>query len=388
MRCKLAGKGPDVDEPARLLADHTFRQTLESQVAGAQAGTLLRSLKIKLLSNCNLRCVMCRYWRIPRRSLPLDVVCRTLDDAAALGCRKVHLSGGEVTLYKQLNTVIAHAARSMRVNLTTNGVVLDRPRVRRWMDNGLHAVSISLDGATAATHDAIRGVRGAFDQSIKGIRNLVRERERRGMRLRLRINTVVSRKNLAEQPNLIRLAAELGATDVVPMPVDGASADRPAVEEILAYNMDIAPELARLRRRYGFSVSDDRIYLFGRTSQELALAAMGNYALGYYERHLCYAPYLHTFVSHLGDVFACCMTAERMPSLGNVYTRSLTEIFTGPEYEHFRRMMSQQRHEMCAHCDQFLPENRLLNEVLGSELNSPPVVRESVRVALPMILSI
>ena len=56
----------------------------------------------------------------------------------------------------------------------------------------------------------------------------MRENGRRGGKVRLRINTVVQRRNLAEQAELVRLAVELGACDVVPMPIDGESADRPS----------------------------------------------------------------------------------------------------------------------------------------------------------------
>ncbi len=375
-----------MDSPAQLLDDPAARAALARQARGEPAGTLLRSLKIKLISTCNLRCVMCRYWRIPRRSLPVDGVLKVLDSAAALGCRKVHLSGGEVTLYEGLEAVIAHASRAMRVNLTTNAVLLDRPRARRWIDAGLHAVSVSLDGATADTHDSIRGVTGAFDQSIKGIRSLVREREKRGARVRLRINTVVQRKNLSEQAELLRVAAELGACDVVPMPVDGASADRPDAADIARYNAAIAPEVAKLRLRYGFPTGPERVYPFGVSPAEIAFAATGAYALGYYDRHQCYAPYLHAFVSHRGDVFACCMTAERMPSLGNVLTESLADIFRGPRYEAFRAEMRRQRLAMCEKCDQFLPENRQIRDALGEPPANPAGPwRATTGRALPVI---
>jgi MoaA/NifB/PqqE/SkfB family radical SAM enzyme len=385
-----------VDSPEQLLDDPALRRLLHAQVAGREQGGLLRSLKVKLLSTCNLRCTMCDYWRIPRRRLEREVACRLLDDAAVLGCRKVHLSGGEVTLYPDLVSVIDHAVmKGLRVNLTTNGVLLDRPTARAWIDAGLHAVSVSLDGSCAATHDAIRGVAGAFDQAVKGIRSLRRECQRRGSRLRLRINTVLQRRNLSEMPALLRLAVELGACDVVPMPVDGASADRPVLDDILRYNARVAPEVADVRRKFGLPATLERIFPLGRTRDEIALAARGHYALGHYDRHLCYAPWLHAFVSHHGDVFACCMTNERMPPLGNVHETSLKEIFRGAAYDRFRREMTVRRLAMCSHCDQFLPENRLMDDRLGPPglgASVPPIPaagqrRRALPLALPAVPS-
>jgi MoaA/NifB/PqqE/SkfB family radical SAM enzyme len=355
-----------MDNLPDLLADPDARGQLARHVAGGEPAGLLRSLKLKLISTCNLRCRMCRYWRIPRRSLPVATVCQVLDSAVGLGCRKVHLSGGEVTLYDDLPAVIAHAVGlGMRVNLTTNGVLVDRTRARRWIDAGLHAASFSLDGSCPATHDAIRGVAGAFERTVKGMRVLRRESERRRARVRLRVNMVLQRSNLAELPGVIRLAAELGAVDVVPMPVDGAGAERPTPQEIHAFNATRAGEVLKLRRRFGMPCHAGRLYPFGRTEEEVAQAAAGHYALGYYQRHLCYAPYLHAFVGHTGDVYACCMTAERMPSLGNVCRQSLADIFRGPAYEALRRQMSARRLPMCSHCDQFLEENRLVGSRLG-----------------------
>jgi radical SAM protein with 4Fe4S-binding SPASM domain len=355
-----------MDNLRELLDDPEQRHRLACHISGEEQASLLRSLKVKLISTCNLRCGMCRYWRIPRRSLPLDVVRAVLDSAAGLGCRKVHLSGGEVTLYEPLPAVIRHAARlGMRVNLTTNGVLVDKERARSWLDGELHGASFSIDGARAETHDAIRGVAGAFKQTVKGIRVLRREILRRVSRTRIRINTVLQRDNLHELPDLHRLAAELGAVDVVPMPVDGTDVPRPTREQIIAYNTEIAPEIHRLRQRYGMSLDEQKVYPFGRTEAELTEAVAGRHALGYYEHHLCYAPYLHSFVGHTGNVYACCMTSERMPSLGNVLEQSLADIFRSPAYEAFRRSMRSRRLPMCAHCDQYLEENSLVSTRLG-----------------------
>lgn len=360
-----------MDSPEQVLADTALRGRLLRHVRGDEPGGMLRSLKVKLLSSCNLRCEMCDYWRIERIELPFAVVRRALDDAAALGCRKVHLSGGEVTLYPDLEAVIAHGvAVGLRVNLTTNGVELDRRRARAWVEGGVHAVALSLDGARADTHDTIRGVPGAFDRAVKGARNLMRENARRGRRVRLRINTVVQRRNLAEQVELVRLAVELGACDVVPMPIDGESADRPSLAELREYNAAIAPRVAEVRHQFGLPTSPDRVYPFGEG--DLRPAAAGDYARGYYDRHLCHAPWLHCFVSHRGDVFACCMTNERMPALGSIHRDSLRDLFAGQAYERFRAAMRGRRLDMCRHCDQFLPENRALNDGLGLPPTAAP----------------
>ena len=346
-----------------LLHNERHRDRLAQQIdqLDAEPASYLRSLKIKIISTCNLRCEMCKYWRIAKQQLPKDVIIPVLDSAASLGCQKVHLSGGEVTLHPHLNVVIAHAAGlGMRVNLTSNGLAVNKERAHAWIGAGLRSASFSLDGVRAKTHDQIRGVSGAFKRTLRAIRLLARERDRRQAKLKIRINTVVSKRNLGELPDLIRLAGELGAVDVVPMPIDGMPDLLPSAVQIQDFNERIVPLTYELRVRYGMPTTPGRLYPLGRTLEQRQLAAQGRYGFGYYEQHLCYAPWLHTFVSHTGEVFACCMTREKMPALGNVFQQSLVEIFQGTAYRQFRRQMRRERLTVCANCDQYLAENRLV----------------------------
>ena len=351
-----------------MLQSDAHCDSLTGQVAGKLPATSLRSVKIKIISNCNLRCEMCRYWQIAKARLEPDVVFSVLDHAAALGSKKVHFSGGEVTLHPDTPRFIEHATQlGMRVNLTSNGIALDREKAKQWIAAGLRAASFSIDGTDARTHDKIRGVEGAFKKTCKAVRILKREIGRRPKtKLKIRINTVVSQQNFEQLPALIELAGQLGALDVVPMPVDGDRVIRPTVKEIRFYNEQIAPQVLEARNRWGMPINSSRIYPFGRTKKELEMSTLGQYAQGYYENKPCYAPWLHAFVSHDGRVFVCCMTRQRIDSLGNVNRRTLTEIFQGERYERLRRQMLEDRLPICGHCDQFTSENRLVeNRING-----------------------
>ena len=110
-----------------LLREAETRRRLARHVEGGEPAGLLRSIKLKIISTCNLRCEMCKYWRIAKETLPRETIFAVLDSAASLGCAKVHLSGGEVTLHKHLNDAIEHAQNlGMRVNLTSNGVLMNK----------------------------------------------------------------------------------------------------------------------------------------------------------------------------------------------------------------------------------------------------------------------
>ncbi|HYF73083.1 MAG TPA: radical SAM protein, partial [Nocardioides sp.] len=76
--------------------------------------------------------------------------------------------------------------------------------IAKMVAAGVKAVSLSLDGATPATHDAVRGIPGHFDQTVLAIRALVEAG------LKVQINTTVMRANLGELADIAALMAETG----------------------------------------------------------------------------------------------------------------------------------------------------------------------------------
>jgi len=77
--------------------------------------------------------------------------------------------------------------------------------VSRIAGCGAKAVSVSLDGASAATHDGVRGIPGHFDMTIDAIRALV------AAGVTVQVNTTVMRVNVAELADIAALLAQTGA---------------------------------------------------------------------------------------------------------------------------------------------------------------------------------
>ncbi len=346
---------------------------LQQAVNTSDLSPAITSAKIKLTEGCNLRCVMCSYWRsVPRGELTRDEVLRVIDEMREMGLKKVHFSGGELFLRADAVEILcATAAHGVHVNLTTNGTLLDRDMARELVRGRIHSMSFSLDGPDAKTHDRIRGQRGAFEATLRGIRFVDEERKRQGRRLHLRINTVLQKRNYLLHAEMIDLAARLGAVDLRPMPVDEGQKSRSrkvslSIEQIQEYNQVVAPEVAARRAFHGFSTHPDHVYPFGQTEQETALSGRGQYARGFYRRNICFVPWLHTFLDWHGNVSLCCMTRGQTPSLGSVRENSIREIFNGERYRAVRRLFREERLPVCHRCDDFRPENRLLNRELAS----------------------
>jgi MoaA/NifB/PqqE/SkfB family radical SAM enzyme len=124
----------------------------------------VQRLGLHLTDRCQLDCQHCL--RDPDRAprdLPLATLARVLDQAAALyRIRHVSLTGGEPTLHPEFGAVLdAIAARGCAWDMVTNGRrfaavdrLLDARPARRA---ALRALTLSLDGADEATHDAVRG---------------------------------------------------------------------------------------------------------------------------------------------------------------------------------------------------------------------------------------
>ncbi len=324
---------------------------------------LLSSVKIKLTSFCNLRCKMCHYWKTEREeALSTEQWMDVLGQLAALGCRKVHFSGGEVFLRRDYLDLIEHGtALKLKINMTTNGTLLTKDRLRRLVKAKPNSISLSLDGPKASVHDAIRGIPGSFKRTLGTLRQLV------GKVPRVRVNSVIQRTNYRHLPALVELVAELGATELHPMPVDekGPRRNRLSRWQIDHYNAEIAPQVLAARKKAGFSIAPWVIFPFGVSDTEIEGSRKGQYSMGLYQHKPCLSPWMHLFIGWDGETYLCCMTNRRMPSLGNVGRQTVAEIFNGqPMREVRERFLQLQLESSCGRCDMVSAENVMLHQAL------------------------
>jgi MoaA/NifB/PqqE/SkfB family radical SAM enzyme len=94
--------------------------------------------------------------------------------------------------------------RGSQLKIETNGHYLSEENCARLKDLGVKAVQVSLDGATSATFGRMR-VRGEFDRTIGGIRNLA------AAGVPIEVNFSPASFNIHEAERIVDLAFELGA---------------------------------------------------------------------------------------------------------------------------------------------------------------------------------
>jgi len=151
---------------------------------------------------CNLRCIHCysssqniQY----SDELTTAEARRMIDDLAAFGSPVLLFSGGEPLMREDLPELAQYAVSlGMRAVLSTNGTLLTRGKVAVLKKIGLSYIGVSLDGLQA-THDRFRGVTGAYEAAMRGIRICREEGIKVGVRF------TINRKNAADIPAIFDL---------------------------------------------------------------------------------------------------------------------------------------------------------------------------------------
>jgi len=116
-----------------------------------------------------------------------------LSKLSNVGLPALAFSGGEPLAREDFFEVVAYAKKRIPyVSLATNGTLITKDNAERLKDAGIDYVEISLDGASAATHDWFRGIPGAFERTMEGIKNCI------DVGIDTCIATVIQKENFAE----------------------------------------------------------------------------------------------------------------------------------------------------------------------------------------------
>ncbi|MBI4341044.1 MAG: radical SAM protein [Candidatus Omnitrophica bacterium] len=156
---------------------------------------------------CNLHCVHC-YTDSENRAYPgelgADDVQRMLEDLAVFQIPALLLSGGEPLAHPYFFQYARYAAGlGLKLTLSTNGTLIDRPTAERIQQTGFRYVGISFDGL-GKINDQFRGKAGAFDAALAGVRHLKAVGQKVGLRFTL------TRRNVDALPQIFELVEREG----------------------------------------------------------------------------------------------------------------------------------------------------------------------------------
>jgi MoaA/NifB/PqqE/SkfB family radical SAM enzyme len=256
---------------------------------------------------CDQRCVHCQIWMGPsprRPVLGLEERLAVVDQALADGAREALLTGGEPLISPDLWPVAERLARGhARLMLATNGMQLElhSERVARLF----HEVYVSLDGASAVSHDALRGA-PAFERVRRGVAAL---RSRASGPLVIARSTLHA-GNLETFEEIVAAARDAGFHHVSFLPLDASSAafggDAAARHALVPSAAQVAGFEATIDRLAGARALADGFVLepadkLRRIARHLRASGGG----AAFERPECDAPWWSSVVEADGAVRPC-----------------------------------------------------------------------------------
>jgi len=213
--------GIDEDYLKIYLRDSYMRRGLASLILGLGYYGITRPQRIyapfmivwDFTKVCNLKCAHCYALASPYPSqgeLSLEGKLRVLKEIDESGVAILAISGGEPLLNRDFWIIAERAYKAgLLVSVATNGTLISRSVARRLKEVGVRYVEVSVDSPYPEVHDRFRGVKGAWDKAINGIKNAKAEK------LNVGIAFTVTKLNYKDVDDMIRLAKELGVDAVV-----------------------------------------------------------------------------------------------------------------------------------------------------------------------------
>lgn len=169
----------------------------------------LRMIAWEVTRGCNLSCMHCRAsseYGPYEGELDTGQCLKLLDDIAAFSSPVIILTGGEPYFREDIFVIASYGEKKgLRMVLATNGTLVTDEIALKTIAAGIKRVSISIDGHDAKSHDAFRGVPGAFDGAMAGINAF----KRAGMEFQ--INSTITKVNQDRIEDIFNLTLKLGA---------------------------------------------------------------------------------------------------------------------------------------------------------------------------------
>jgi MoaA/NifB/PqqE/SkfB family radical SAM enzyme len=357
----------DASESLPLLPEQTglpdAYRLPDRMVRGPIMANTPRVVFIEVTNRCNLLCETCPrtyFTREPLKTLNYDEFLYIVEQFPEM--RRCTLHGiGEPLLNRALPRMIAYLkARGIEVLFNSNGALLTPTWQEALVRSGLDEFRCSIDGAQPETYARIRGA-DVLHKVIRGLDGLVRTKTRLDATVpRISIWCVATRENLAELPDLVRLAARLAVPEVYlqrmvffasePGAQYGMAREELAVfDTALTQQEAIIAECETLSAQLGVAFRASG----GRDARGSLAAQRSRDAAPW---RACLRPWTTAYVTANGNCLPCCIspfTTNDYESLilGNLFARPFIEFWNNAAYQQFRaKLLSTQPHKACANC--------------------------------------
>lgn len=327
--------------PARARANAALRDR-ELVLGSSTVGSRPSRFFFSVTERCNLRCAHC-ITHAPERTRSgaartmTPSVLDALRDDLGLSSYFAFVHGGE-SLTAPIFFDVLRAIREARgsepyaAHLLTNGVMLSVDVADRLVSAGVSSLSVSLDGATRETNDAIReGAR--FGEICASIAAVTAWRKEAKKDLRIGLSYVVLAQNVAEIEAFVELGAQLGV-DWIKLEEGVPATDfarRSLVSCTAPETRSVIERALRRGREAGLVMVDhtiERAFFRCRMDDETRAFLEADEFANRGEIHPCRTPWDTACIEPNGDVRALDFFG---PVLGNVTKTPLVELWNGDE---------------------------------------------------------
>ena len=279
---------------------------------------------------CNCRCRMCQRWNDPRTETMTTghyrSLAREFDDMAV---HQISIAGGEPLMRKDVFEIIrGFADYGQSVNLCTNGLLVDH-YLEQIADSGATCITVSLDGASARSHDAIRGIPGSYETITRGIHRLLAVPLRR--RPIVRVRMTISNLNVGEIKAFYKRWNGV-ADDVLLQPVHHCGDSY--YTGLQKNELDLDPDLLSEQLSGTSLANDSYLRTFIRSLR----------SDGRYPDYRCFAGVLMARIDPWGNVYPCL---EQHVRVGSVIDRPFKEVWRSRSFNDERHRLRTARTCRC-----------------------------------------
>ena len=178
-----------------------------------QRNHIKKSLLWDITRQCNLKCIHCYNSEgiSTEHQLEIDLNYKSIiDKVVQAGFNHIHLLGGEPLLVKGLSDLLHYAnIQDVLISINTNGTLLTKKIINELIESNVSQLTISLDGASESTNDAIRG-NGSYKQVTENIRQTISCIEQAKSTMLLQVATVVTKQNITTIHKLPKVLRNMG----------------------------------------------------------------------------------------------------------------------------------------------------------------------------------
>lgn len=299
---------------------------------------------------CNLSCRYCYEGAtlLPSKDeLSYDEATKLMDGLKEMNIPLLVFSGGEPLARGDIFDLFAYA-RSIGLPfiLSTNGTLITQDMAKRIKNAGVSYVGISIDGLEDM-HDEMRGSKGSFHKSIEGLRYLIGEGIKTGIRI------TVTKPNLEEIGNVLDIAVDEGVPrfTVLQLVYSGRGdkfkrwdINKKERRELIGYLVKRAGDLKAIRSATEIVTADnytDGIYIFNHIKRNNPSAAKDAEKL-LLRQSGCPAAEKLMDIDYKGDVHPCPYWTTK--TLGNVKNKKIGEIWVDKTNEFLAAMRDKTSH--------------------------------------------